>query len=137
MSADVFVDTNVVAYLIGQDAAKRATARALLSARPTINTQVVTEFVNVCTRKARLEMREARGLIEALMSACTVRPVDADTVHRGLEIAERYRLSHWDALIVAAALAAGCAVLYSEDMHDGQTFDGRLTLVNPFGPASH
>jgi predicted nucleic acid-binding protein len=41
-------------------------------------------------------------------------------------------VSYWDALILAAALAAGCDTLYSEDMQDGQIFEGRLTVKNPF-----
>ncbi|TMQ75184.1 hypothetical protein ACCUM_1876 [Candidatus Accumulibacter phosphatis] len=32
------------------------------------------------------------------------------------------RAGHWDSLIVAAALAAGCEILYSEDMRYGQVF---------------
>ena len=49
-----------------------------------------------------------------------------------MTIGLRYDLSHWDALIVAAALATDCDTLYSEDMQDGQVFDGRLTVKNPF-----
>ncbi len=40
--------------------------------------------------------------------------------------------SRWDVLIVAAALATDCDTLYSEDMQDGQVFEGRLTVKNPF-----
>jgi predicted nucleic acid-binding protein len=47
-------------------------------------------------------------------------------------LARRYTLSHWDALIVAAALTARCDLLYSEDLQDGLVVDGRLTVVNPF-----
>ena len=53
--------------------------------------------------------------------------------HRAaLAIVERYRTSWWDALIVAAAIEAGCATLYSEDLHTGLTIDGCLTVINPF-----
>ncbi|WP_252263399.1 hypothetical protein [Paracidobacterium acidisoli] len=37
----------------------------------------------------------------------------------------------YDALVIAAALEAGCTTLYSEDMQDGQKIDG-LTIRNPF-----
>jgi predicted nucleic acid-binding protein len=37
-----------------------------------------------------------------------------------------------DALIMAAALEAGCGMLYSEDMQSGQVIGGRLTIRNPF-----
>lgn len=50
---------------------------------------------------------------------------------RGLEIAERWRFSFYDALIVAAALSAGCKTLYSEDLQHDQRLDG-LRVVNPF-----
>ena len=55
--------------------------------------------------------------------------LDATDQKRGQALSQ---LSHWDSLIVAAALAAGCDTLYSEDMQDGQVFEGRLTLKNPF-----
>ena len=48
-----------------------------------------------------------------------------------LDIQSRYRFAYYDALIVAAALDAGCATLYSEDLQDGQRIDG-LTVVDPF-----
>ena len=50
----------------------------------------------------------------------------------GLAISEQYKFSVYDGMIVAAALTAGCDVLYSEDMHDGLVVDGRLSVVNPF-----
>jgi predicted nucleic acid-binding protein len=49
-----------------------------------------------------------------------------------MRIALGYQLSHWDALIVAAALEADCRLLYSEDMQHEQVFDGRVTVKNPF-----
>ena len=49
-----------------------------------------------------------------------------------MRVAVRYQLSHWDALIVAAALEAGCDLLYSEDMQHEQLFDGRVKVKNPF-----
>ena len=47
-------------------------------------------------------------------------------------IEDRYHLSYWDALIAAAALAANCDTLYSEDFQNGQAFEGKLTVSNPF-----
>jgi predicted nucleic acid-binding protein len=51
---------------------------------------------------------------------------------RGLAVAERYRFSFYDALIVAAALESGCTTLFSEDLQDGQVIDQTLTVRNPF-----
>ena len=47
-------------------------------------------------------------------------------------IAEQRGYGIFDALIVAAALRAGCDTLWSEDMQDGAVIDGRLRIVNPF-----
>jgi predicted nucleic acid-binding protein len=44
--------------------------------------------------------------------------------------------NYYDTLVIAAALEAGCATLYSEDLHDGQTIDGQLTIRNPFARSS-
>jgi len=57
---------------------------------------------------------------------------DLATHQKGLLLAERYGLSVWDSMIVAAALAADCDTLFSEDMHDGLMVDGSLTITNPF-----
>jgi hypothetical protein len=43
-----------------------------------------------------------------------------------------YQFSHRDRLIVAAALEAGCAMLYTEDLSDGQIINGTLKVINPF-----
>lgn len=42
-----------------------------------------------------------------------------------------HRLSFWDALVVEAAVRAGCDLLFSEDLSHGQRF-GKLRVVNPF-----
>jgi predicted nucleic acid-binding protein len=59
-------------------------------------------------------------------------PVTADTIREAVRLAARYQLSHWDSLIVAAALLAECETLYSEDLQHRQVFDDRLTVINPF-----
>jgi len=55
-----------------------------------------------------------------------------DMHQRGLELAERYQFSVYDAMIAAAALQAGCTTLLSEDFQAGHLIDGRLRIVNPF-----
>lgn len=51
---------------------------------------------------------------------------------RGLQVAERHRLSVYDGMVVASALLSACAILYTEDMQDGQVIGRQLTLHNPF-----
>jgi len=49
-----------------------------------------------------------------------------------MEVEAQGQISHWDALIVAAALVSGCDTLYTEDLAHRRTFDGQLTVMNPF-----
>lgn len=56
-----------------------------------------------------------------------------ELMHRdALRLVQRYRLSWWDALLIAGALSIGCKTLYSEHMHAGLIVDGQRTIVNPF-----
>ncbi len=102
-----------------------------MAARPCISTQVVNEFISVCTRKLGLNRAAAHESARALMVHCDVMPVTAATVDRALRIGERYGFSHWGSLIVAAAQLADCKLLFSEDLQDGQQMDG-MGVHNPF-----
>lgn len=62
----------------------------------------------------------------------TVEPITLDVHLTGLTVAQRYRLSIYDAMIAAAALHADCDRLFSEDMQHGMVIDGQLRIVNPF-----
>lgn len=57
--------------------------------------------------------------------------IDLPTIASAWAIEDRYELSWWDALIAAAAKAADCAHLFSEDLQDGQVLDA-VTVIDPF-----
>jgi hypothetical protein len=46
-------------------------------------------------------------------------------------LVKRHSVSFWDAMLWVTAREAGCRLLFSEDLHDGQTLDG-VTCINPF-----
>ena len=48
-----------------------------------------------------------------------------------VDLHQRFQVSYWDAAILAAAKRLGCHTVFSEDMNDGQSYDG-VTVVNPF-----
>jgi predicted nucleic acid-binding protein len=77
-------------------------------------------------------MHEFLGTVRALLA---VVPMSLETHDTGLALAERYGLSVYDAMIVAAALLSGCDRLWSEDMGHGLTIDGALRIVDPFQAA--
>ena len=128
----VFADTNIVVYAYGVDPAKIAAAEAIVKASPVISTQVINEFHNVARRKLGLDMATRHRVAADLLQSCRVVAIDQAIVTAAMQVEARYQVSYWDALILAAALAAGCDTLYSEDMQDGQVFEGRLTVRNPF-----
>ena len=129
--ADRFVDTNVLLYLLSADAAKADRAEAALSEGGVVSVQVLNEFASVASRKLGMTIAETREALAVVRALCRTVPLTEGTHDKGLEIAERYGLAVYDAMIVAAALLAGCDTLYSEDLQDGQRLDGRLTVRNP------
>ena len=99
-----FVDTNVVVYALGRDDAKKARARQILNAMPIASSQVINEAIAVFTGKQRFTQDEAYEVAKGFMKLVAVAPVTATTVSDAMEIGLRYGISHWDALIVAAAI---------------------------------
>ena len=129
--ADVFFDTNVLLYLIAEDVRKADRVEQLLALGGIISVQVLNEFAAVAMRKRAVSFTELREILSSIRAVCVVKPVDIETHERGLKLAERHRFSIYDSLIIAAALRAGCSLLYTEDLHDGQTIE-QLTIRNPF-----
>jgi predicted nucleic acid-binding protein len=66
---------------------------------------------------------EIREFLSTIRAVCIVKPLDIDTHKLGLDMAERYGFSIYDGLIVAAAMRAGCSILYTEDLRQGQVID--------------
>lgn len=131
---ETFYDTNVILYLLSHDSGKADRAEALLAGGGRISVQVLNEFVVVATRKLAMSWAEVDETLNIVRSVCLVEPLNVETHDRARLIAERYGFHFYDALIVGAALLAGCAVLYSEDLQSGQSIDSQLTVVNPFQP---
>ena len=126
-----FVDTNVVLYLL-DNGPKADRAEALLAQGPRISVQVLNEAMVNCRRKAGLSWDETDIFLSGIVALCPVEDITLQTHEVGRALAERYGFSVYDAMIVAAALMAGCSTLYTEDMHDGLLVEGQLRLVNPF-----
>lgn len=133
MSAtEAFFDTNVLLYLLSEDDAKADRAETMLATGGVISVQVLNEFASVASRKLKMPWVEIREILGALRLLCRVEPISLETHERGLMIAERYGFSLYDSMIVASALLSGCAILFSEDLQDGQCIDGQLQVRNPF-----
>lgn len=130
--AEPFFDTNVILYLLSEDNARADRAEKELSGGGVVSVQVLNEFASVASRKLKMSIAEIREVLATIRAVCTIVPLGEETHDMGLQVAERYGLSVYDAMIVAAALLAGCKTLMSEDMQDGQVLEGRLQVRNPF-----
>ena len=135
MPGRVFIDSNVLAY--AQDArspAKQRTSRELISALAgsgdgVISTQVLQEFYVTATRKLGVPPLVAKGVLKtfAVFEIVQVSPV---LIQEAVDCSILNQLSFWDSLILAAAAAAGCSTVYSEDLNPGQSILG-VTVKNP------
>ncbi len=136
-TALLFADTNLLVYARDatepekQPRAQRWIEHLWRSGSGRLSTQVLSEYYITTTRKLRpgLPAEAARADIRNLLAWRPV-AVDGDIIASAWGIEDRYRLNFWDALIVAAALAADCRYLLTEEMQDGADFDG-LHVVNP------
>ena len=133
MPAKDFLDTNVLIYAVAKDDSRASTAEALLASGGMISVQSLNEFVSMARRKLGMSWKEVKEFLELIGILCPKPvPVSVDTHKAALVIAEKYGYGIYDALIVSAAIEAGCKTLYSEDLQDGQIINRQLMIRNPF-----
>lgn len=134
----VFIDTNLWVYRLDRREPEKSAfvgqwLRELAGEHDiVISTQVLIELRSVLTRKLKpaLSWQDTRAALEAL-AGFEVVPASADLVLDAHQLAEDAKLSWFDALIVEAAVRAGCTRLYSEDLDHGRKF-GETAIHNPF-----
>ena len=137
MTADEFLDTNIVLYAfddsdprkqnIAQDLLRKAVRRECV-----ISVQVLSEISNTILRKLTVGnstdlLREILDQLEPVPTVCP----DERTVRRAVDCHERYGLHFYDGMIIAAAERAGCKKIWSEDLNAGQEYFG-VKVENPF-----
>ena len=130
-----FIDSNIVLHLLSGDAGKADRAEAVLQAGGVISVQVLNEVASVCLRKLKMPWEEVDALLLAVKAACDVQPLTIESHEKAVELAKRFKLSLFDANIVASALISGAQLLLSKDMHSGLLIDG-LLIQKPFIAAS-
>lgn len=131
-----FFDSNVLLYAASGDDEKADRVEGLIIIGGTISVQVLNEIASVALRKLGFSWDETRRFLSRIRDALPVVALTTAIHELGLDLAERYRLSVYDAMVAAAALASDCDTLWSEDMHHGLVIDSRLTVVNPFRVAA-
>jgi predicted nucleic acid-binding protein len=137
MSDKYFVDTNILMYAHDKAAGeKHERAKALVEElwrdrTGVVSTQVLQELAVNLRRKTSNPL-DTKGTREVVADYLTWQVVvnAGESVLEALDVEARYRVSFWDALVLQAAQASGAAILYSEDLSDGQTYGG-VRVLNP------
>ena len=129
----IALDTNILMYLYdSSEIEKRHISELLISIKPFISAQVISEFINVTKRLQKLPKREILEKCNRVIARCEIISVGNETLATALFLIDRYDFQIFDSIIVASALEANCEVLYSEDLQHNQLIENRLTIINPF-----
>ena len=135
--ARVFFDTNVLVYAHDHDCPyKRDRARELIAQAfsddyGVISSQVLGEAFVTLTKKIGIATDAAGDEISRYAAGFKVVEISSSLVLRAIQLKAECQLSYWDSLIIAAAEAASCETVWSEDLNDGQVY-GEVTVRNPF-----
>lgn len=132
MSVEAFFDTTILIYAISRNDSRNLMSRELLDKGGMLSVQVLNEFASVARKKLQISWPEILETLSAIRVLCGAPvPITVNLHDAALKLAQRYGFQIYDALIVAAALEAGCTSLYSEDFQDRHTI-GSLTIRDPF-----
>jgi predicted nucleic acid-binding protein len=127
------VDTNIMLYALDDFyPEKQIIAIDLIAERPDFCSQNLSEFANVCLRRWKFPKEKVAAIIKTYLQQCNYVPVSEQMVISATEIMALHDFQFFDAIIIAAALASKCTILYSEDMSDGQVIQNQLRIINPF-----
>ncbi len=129
-----FVDTNILIYAAAgglEYPGKWEVSQNLFSEKKLcLSGQVLAEFYHNCRKKRLIPADElAKWLTYFATLECV--PIDTKIVLNGAAISQRYKISYWDAALIAAAKRLHLDTLYSEDLNHGQSYDG-VRVINPF-----
>lgn len=137
----IAVDTNVLVYAVdGFEPTKQAKAIALLGdlSRKTeplvVPWQVAAEFL-ACLRRwenaGRVTRRDTRSYKSQFLDSQPLVMPSSAILQVSLDLSDRYSLSHWDSMLIAACVEAGINTLYTEDLSSGAKY-GTVLTINPF-----
>ncbi len=132
-----FVDTNILLYSLdlgpSQPAKAAIASKILKSTDLALSVQVLQEFYVQATHSRRPDAlsHEIAARLIGKWLRFRIQENTVAVLQSALVIKERYQTSYWDASILAAAKAARCSELLSEDLNHGQDYDG-VIVVNPF-----
>jgi predicted nucleic acid-binding protein len=116
----------------GERAKSLEARRILKEEEVAVSAQVMQEFYWAATRPSKLGLTHQEAI--AFIEIWKTYPFQATTlgvIEDALFLSQRFRISYWDAAIIAAARHLECQTLYTEDLSNGQNYEG-VIAVNPF-----
>ena len=125
----IFIDTNILVYSIDrQNLEKKQKSRNLLLSltgdhKGVISTQVMQEFYVAATQKMGADALTVKDILHAF-ERFEIVMITPDMIKNAIDCSIINRISFWDSLIVAAAEAAHCEILWTEDLNHGQIIRG-------------
>ena len=130
------LDTNILVYAVDRDAGERhELGRALLGRAArcdcVLTVQALAEFFHATTRKNLLPVSRASDFVRDWLGVFQVASAGTAALVNAMDVAEKHRLSFWDAMLWATARQSGCSAILSEDMQDGRRLIG-VEIINPF-----
>lgn len=137
----VALDTNVLVYAEGVNGRIRAhSSKELIRKLPESSTflpvQVLGELFHVLVGKSDCSPEVARTIVLRWQNTFPLIETSPTVLLAAMDVAVHHQVGIWDAVILAAAAAAGCRLLLSEDLQQGFTWGG-VTVVNPFAEKKH
>ena len=129
----IFIDTNILIYLVKDTSGKAETIASLIDYNSNIyiSIQVVNEFCNVAIKKLDFSYKEILFSIDKFSENFIIPKVEISTIKYAIKIKEKYGFSYYDSAIIASALQNNCSILYTEDMQHEQIIEGSLSIINP------
>ncbi len=130
------VDTNILVYVIDRDAGVKHDLSTEILRRSTgqdcwLTLQSVSEFYSAVTRRMIMDRSAAAAQVEDWLTLFPVLGPSSTAIRAAMAHASADRASYWDGLLVETALEGGCAVVVTEDMHDGAML-GSARICHPF-----
>ncbi len=134
MNGKVFIDTNIIIYSYSStEPEKQLVAQKIIAENNSyISTQVLAELSNIMLKKFGVNHSAMIDVLHECYQNHNVYINAPETIEKAIQISDRYRFSFYDSLILSSAISTECEILYSEDLHNGQIIDNKLTILNPF-----
>ena len=136
MTSRSFIDTNVLVYAEACDAPyKQRSALDLLQrlyeqGLGVVSTQILQEYCNVALKRLKLPAQYVRSQLD-LYEQFEVVQVTPAIIRAGLDLHQTRSVAFFDAIVLSSAHAAGCSVIWTEDMNAGEVVNG-VRISNPF-----